>query len=166
MERFFPLSPACDGKPLSCASVRKKCLFFRPAASHSVRLCTCPPDCRTNGQTAWLAKAVRAMFARPFQVWHLPSTRSPQMPAVPRLVFGLSAQLLSCLSGRQPFLPWTAGCGLLTAASSAFASAGVRGLAEAGKRFRQVHRLQAPWLEGVGSPMQKDTRRGWKSKEE
>ena len=105
----------------------KKCLFFRPAASHSVRLCTCPPDCRTNGQTAWLAKAVRAMFARPFQVWHLPSTRSPQMPAVPRLVFGLSAQLLSCLSGRQPFLPWTAGCGLLTAASSAFASAGVRG---------------------------------------
>ena len=106
----------------------KEMSFFRPAASHSVRLCTCPPDCSTNGQTAWLAKAVRAMSARPLQVWHLPSKRSPEMPAVLRLVCGMSAQLLSCLSGRQPlFCLGAAGCGLLTAATSAFASAGVRG---------------------------------------
>ena len=75
----------------------KEMSLFRPAASHSVRLCTCPPDCRTNEQTAWLAKAVRAMSARPLRVWHLPSKRSPEMPAVPRLVCGLSAQLLFCL---------------------------------------------------------------------
>ena len=188
--------------------------FFRPAASHSVSLCTCPPDCRTNEQTAWLAKAVRAMSARPLRVWHLPSKRSPEMPAVPRLVCGLSAQLLFCLSGRQPLVCLgAAGCGLLTAATSAFASAGVRGRhsprlqSVSGRctmRFRQVHkafqagaqatgavvrrwresdaerhsprleiagrqmyRLQSPRLEerrleGVWSPMQNDTRRGWK----
>ena len=94
-----------------------------------------------------------------------------------------------------------AGCGLLTAASSAFASAGVRGRhsprlesVSAGAQAtgavvrrcgesdaerhsprleiegRQVYRLQSPRLEGrrlegVGGPMQEDTRRGWKSKE-
>ena len=92
-----------------------------------------------------------------------------------RLVCGLSAQLLFCISGRQPlFCLGAAGCNLLTAATSAFASAGVRGRhsprlqsvsGRCTKRFRQVHGLQVPWLEGVGSPMQNDTRRGWKSQE-
>ena len=49
------LAPArpCDGR-----STRKG---VSPAASPSVRVCSCPPDCKTSVQTAsWLAKAVHA----------------------------------------------------------------------------------------------------------
>ena len=123
----YPKGSSCAGKTLTCASMRKGVsLFFRPAASHSVRVCSCPPDCRTNVQTAWLAKAVHARGPSKSGACHARALLRC-LPCLAVSLLGVQ-RVMSCLSVRHPlFCLGTAGCGPLTAALTAFASAGVKG---------------------------------------